>query len=46
MDIVDKICYFEVLEDGDELLYFLCDCGVVFCFNEVSGFDSLVILDL
>lgn len=45
MDTANKICHFEVLGDGDELLHFLCDCGAVLCFNEASGSDSLVILD-
>lgn len=43
--IAQRICHFEVDEDSDELLNFLCDCGAVLCFNEAEESNSLVILD-
>lgn len=43
--IADKICQFKVLEDCNQLLHFLCDCGAVLCFNAASGTDDLLILD-
>ena len=43
--IANKICQFEVEEDSEELLHFLCDCGAVLYFNEADHSNSLVILD-
>ena len=43
--IAQRICHFEVNEDSDELLHFLCHCGSVLCFNEADVSNSLVILD-
>ena len=43
--IAERICCFEVHEDCDELLHFLCDCGTLLCFNEADESQTLVILD-
>ncbi|KAL9970025.1 hypothetical protein ACROYT_G022334 [Oculina patagonica] len=43
--IANKICQFEIEEDSEELLHFLCDCGAVLYFNEADHSNSLVILD-
>lgn len=43
--VANKICQFEVEEDSEELLHFLCDCGAVLYFNEADYSNSLVILD-
>lgn len=43
--ISNRICQFEVEEDSEELLHFLCDCGAVLYFNEADHSRSLVILD-
>ena len=43
--ISNRICQFEFMEDSEELLYFLCDCGAVLYFNEADNSSSLVILD-
>lgn len=45
-EVSNKICQFEVEEDSEELLHFLCDCGAVLYFKDESNlFNSLVILD-
>ncbi|XP_022793007.1 uncharacterized protein LOC111332016 [Stylophora pistillata] len=45
-EISNKICQFEVEEDSEELLHFLCDCGAVLYFSHESNLsNSLVILD-
>ena len=43
--IAERICCFEVQEDCDTLLHFLCDCGALLCFNEADESKTLVILD-
>ena len=43
--ISNRICQFEIVEDSEELLHFLCDCGAVLYFNEAENSSSLVILD-
>lgn len=43
--IAETICHFEVEEDSEELLHFLCDCGAVLCFNETSCSGGLIVLD-
>ena len=43
--ISNRICQFEFVEDSEELLHFLCDCGAVLYFNEADNSSSLVFLD-
>lgn len=43
--VAKRVCRFQVDEDSDELLHFLCDCGAVLCFKENDESNSLVFLD-
>lgn len=43
--LVKRICHFELEEDSDELLHFLCDCDTVQYFTTQFESDDLVSLD-